>query len=159
MDPNIFVLLVEDNPDDALLMQRAFQSHGVIRPPHVCRNGSEAISYLSGEGPYADRITYPYPHLVITDLKMPASSGFELLQWLRNHPELVVIPTLVWSSSADARDVKRAYGLGASGYLCKPTDFQKFKEMVGDMLRFWDRCEKPLPGMVPVREEVDGKQS
>jgi hypothetical protein len=52
------------------------------------------------------------------------------------------------------RDVKRAYGLGAHGYLCKPTDFQKFKEMVGDMLRFWERCEKPVPNSPPTSAEV-----
>lgn len=157
MDPSIVVLLVEDNPDDALLMQRAFQSHGIMRPSHICRNGSEAISYLSGAGVYADRKTYPYPHIVITDLKMPGSDGFDVLAWLREHPDLTVIPTLVWSSSADARDVKRAYCLGANGYLCKPTDFQKFKEMVGDMFRFWDRCEKPATDTGPTCTELGVK--
>ena len=88
---------------------------------------------------------------------MPGSDGFDVLAWLREHPDLTVIPTLVWSSSADARDVKRAYCLGANGYLCKPTDFQKFKEMVGDMFRFWDRCEKPATDTGPTCTELGVK--
>jgi CheY-like chemotaxis protein len=143
MDSGIIVLLVEDNPDDALLMQRAFQSHGVTRPPHICRSSEEAIAYLSGEGVFADRGVHPLPDLVITDLKMPGTDGFELLEWLSSRDELVSVPKLVWSSSAETRDVNRAYALGANGYLCKPSDFQKFKEMVRDMLRFWRWCERP----------------
>ena len=158
MAPGMRVLLIEDNPDDAFLMQRAFQACGVVRPPHVSRNGEEAITYLSGGGVYADRKTHPYPTLVITDLKMPCSNGFDVLEWLRDHRELTVIPTLVWSSSADVRDVKRAYCLGANGYLCKPTDFQKFKEMVADVLRYWERCEKPAPDTFPTCEEVGVRQ-
>jgi CheY-like chemotaxis protein len=144
MDPGVIVLLVEDNPDDALLMQRAFQSHGVARPPHVCRSSDEAVAYLSGAGAHANRVMYPLPDLIITDLKMPGTNGFELLEWLRGRDELVSVPKLVWSSSAEARDVNRAYALGAHGYLCKPSDFQKFKEMVRDMLHFWRWCEKPF---------------
>ena len=159
MAPGMIVLLAEDNPDDAFLMQRAFQSCGVVRPPHICRDGEEAIAYLSGAGKYTDRDAFPIPTLVITDLKMPGTNGFDVLKWLRDHPELTIIPTLVWSSSADTLDVKRAYCLGANGYLCKPTDFQKFKEMVGDVLRYWERCEKPMPHTFPTCEEVGVKKS
>ena len=159
MDPSITVLLVEDNPDDALLMQRAFKVHGLMRPPHICANGAEAIAYLSGHGVYADRTTHPFPNLLITDLKMPGSDGFEVLQWLRDHSEFTVIPTIVWSSSAELRDVKRAYCLGANGYLRKPTDFQEFKEMVADVLRYWDRCEKPMPNTAPPCADLASKSS
>jgi len=157
MDPSTIVLLIEDNPDDALLMQRAFKAHGLLRPPHVCGNGTEAIAYLSGTGVYHDRAKHPFPNLLITDLKMPGSDGFDVLQWLRDHQEFVIIPTIVWSSSAELSDVKRAYCLGANGYLCKPTDFQKFKEMVADVLRYWDRCEKPMPNMPPICAEFTSK--
>lgn len=147
-DPAITVLLVEDNADDALLMQRAFKSQGLERPPHICADAVEAIDYLKGEGKFADRLTFPFPHLIITDLKMPRGDGFELLAWLRQHVEAMVIPTIVWSSSDDPRDVKRAYMLGANSYMRKPSDFQEFKNMVADMFRFWDRCEKPIIGAV-----------
>jgi CheY-like chemotaxis protein len=149
MDPTLTVLLAEDNPDDALLMQRAFKAQGIANPLRILPDGSEIIAYLSGQGEFADRVANPFPHFVILDLKMPRVSGLEVLAWLREHPEFNVIPTLVWSSSSDARDVKRAYCLGANGYLVKPTDFQHFKQMLTDVFRFWDHCLKPQANVPP----------
>lgn len=146
MDPATTVLLAEDNADEAMLMQRAFKMCGLQRPPHIVRDGLEAIAYLKGEGKFSDRTMHPYPQIIILDLKMPKASGFEVLAWLKEHQDQMVIPTIVWSSSSDLRDVKRAYCLGANGYLCKPVDFQEFKTMVGEILRYWDRCLKPDPG-------------
>jgi CheY-like chemotaxis protein len=145
MDPSLTVLLAEDNRDDALLMQAAFKQNGLMRPPHIVEDGEEAIAYLKGEGIYADRIRYPFPGLIILDLKMPRANGFDVLQWLKEHPDLRVIPTIVWSASSDVRDVKHAYCLGANGYLCKPSDFPEFKAMVGRMLAFWEDCIRPPP--------------
>jgi len=145
MDPSLTVLLVEDNETDAFLMQRAFKSHGLMRPPHVVEDGAKAIEYLKGEGIYGDRVAHPFPGLIILDLKMTGTDGFVVLQWLRDHPDFRVVPTVVWSSSSDQRDVKHAYCLGANGYLCKPTDFAEFKRMLGRLLAFWDDCLKPPP--------------
>ena len=149
MDPSSSVLIAEDNPDDALLMQHAFKSHGLMRPPHIVDNGADAIAYLAGEGIYSDRVAYPFPNLIILDLKMPRVDGFQVLEWIKDHPDFRVIPTVVWSSSSDQRDVKHAYCLGANGYLCKPNDFPEFKAMLGRLLAFWDDCLKPspMPGM------------
>lgn len=145
MDPSATILLAEDNRDDAFLMQRAFKAHGLMRPPHIVDNGADAIAYLAGEGAFADRVAHPMPTITILDLKMPRVDGFGVLEWLRDHPDFRVIPTMVWSASADPRDVKHAYCLGANAYLVKPTDFGEFKEMLGELLKFWDRCEKPAP--------------
>jgi CheY-like chemotaxis protein len=158
MDPGLTVLLVEDNPDDALLMQRAFKMNGLARPAHIAHDGAEAIAYLNGDPPFSDRRTYPYPDLVITDLKMPRASGFDLLAWLAERPDLRVIPTIVWGSSSDLRDVRHAYCLGANGYLCKPTDFQRFKDMVADIFRFWGHCLKPGPGVGPSCQELQATE-
>jgi CheY-like chemotaxis protein len=145
MDASLIVLLAEDNRDDAFLMQRAFKHHGLMRPPYIVDDGAKAIAYLAGEGVYSDRTTHPFPGLIILDLKMPRVDGFEVLQWLQDHPDYRVIPTIVWSSSADQRDVKHAYCLGANAYLCKPSDFPEFKAMLGRLLAFWEDCLKPGP--------------
>ncbi|HMJ90883.1 MAG TPA: response regulator [Candidatus Acidoferrum sp.] len=159
MDPSTTVLLAEDSPDDALLMQRAFKAQGLTNPLRIVSDGAEAIAYLAGEGVFANRVEYPYPHLVILDLKMPRVTGFEVLEWLHARPDMMIIPTLVWSSSADARDVRHAYCLGANGYLVKPTDFQQFKQMLSDVFRFWDHCQKPAPNLPPrCRDVLDGKR-
>ena len=145
MDPSACVLLAEDNRDDAFLMQRAFKEHGLMRPLHIVDNGADAIAYIAGEGKFADRVEHPFPSMVILDLKMPGADGFEVLEWLRDHADFRVIPTIVWSSSSDQRDVKHAYCLGANAYLVKPTDFRQFKEMLGQLLVFWEQCLKPSP--------------
>src|SRR6185503_6779520 len=125
MDTTITVLIAEDNDDDALIIQRAFRQNGLPRPVQIVHDGSVAIDYLAGNGIYGDRIIYPFPNIVVLDLKMPRVSGFEVLQWLNEHPDYRVIPTIVWSSSADRRDVKHAFCIGAHAYLCKPTSYDQ----------------------------------
>jgi CheY-like chemotaxis protein len=122
----------------------------------IVSDGTEAIAYLAGEGAFANRVAHPYPHLIILDLKMPRVTGLEVLAWLHARPDMMVIPTLVWSSSSDLRDVRQAYCLGANGYLVKPADFQQFKQMLADVFRFWDHCLKPTPNMSPTCSELTG---
>jgi CheY-like chemotaxis protein len=147
------VLIVEDDPNDAFFIQRAFMHSGVTHTPQVCANKDQAIRYLQGSGEYADRTQFPFPKMLVTDIKMPGGSGLELLAWIRDHPELRIIPTVVMSSSHRVEDVKAAYCLGANAYLCKPIDHEKFKEVFSALLRFWSYCEVPQPG-TPTCEEL-----
>ena len=143
MDRILNILVAEDDRDDAWILQRAFNHSGITRPIHIVHDGKEAIEYLSGNGPYADRSLHPYPDVLILDLKMPKVSGFEVLQWINEHPDYRVIPCIVWSSSADRRDVKHAFCLGAHGYLCKPARYEDFVPMVEKLLGFWNCSERP----------------
>ena len=65
------ILIAEDNEDDALILQQAFNKNGVRRPLHIVRDGALAIEYLHGDGVYADRVAHPFPNMVLLDLKMP----------------------------------------------------------------------------------------
>src|SRR5262245_26034988 len=109
----------------------------------VVEDGEEAIKYLRGEGMYADRETYPFPTVILSDLKMPRMSGFELLRWVREHPECSVIPTLLFTSSAVPSDIKEAYQLGANAYMVKPRDHKEFEEFLRLTCQYWKRCERP----------------
>jgi CheY-like chemotaxis protein len=142
VDP-LLVLIAEDDPNDVLLLRRAFQKNGWELPVHVCNNGAEAMDYLRGEGPYADREKYPFPRAIITDLKMPRCTGFELLEWLDEHTECSVIPTIVLSASAEDRDVKRCFELGANAYFQKPSNFAELCELVKLNHTFWSRSVLP----------------
>src|SRR6059036_3970049 len=82
------VLLVEDNEDDVFIMQTAWRKATVPNPLQVVADGEEAVSYLGGEGQYADRQKYPLPVVIFLDLNMPRKKGFEVLQWLRGEPAL-----------------------------------------------------------------------
>src|SRR5882672_7246302 len=91
------VLVADDDPDDVLLLKQAFQRAGMTVAMHHSLNGAEAISYLKGEGEFADREKFPFPRMMLTDLKMPVCSGFEVLQWQRENPAHRVFPTIVLS--------------------------------------------------------------
>ncbi len=86
------ILLAEDDPNDVLLVQRAFQRTPVANPLQVVRDGEEALAYLSGQAPYADRERHPLPVLMLMDLKMPRKSGLEVLEWVRQQPGAEAAP-------------------------------------------------------------------
>ncbi|HEX2222963.1 MAG TPA: response regulator [Thermoanaerobaculia bacterium] len=137
------ILLVEDNPDDALLLQRAFRKLGDESRIRVLNNGENALAYLAGEGDYADRVRFPLPDLMLLDLKLPRRSGFEVLEWLRGQPGLRRLPVVVLTGSREAADVERAADLGANSYLVKPVGFEALLELVAAFQSYWRLNEWP----------------
>ena len=131
------VLLVEDDPDDVLLTQIAFERARLANPLGVVRDGEEAIAYLSGAGQYADRNKFPLPILLLLDLKMPRVNGFQVLEWLTKHPEHSSIPVAIMTASDDDPDVKRAFQLGAHSYLVKPPDAIALLNLVKRLHAYW----------------------
>lgn len=131
------ILVVEDNPDDVLLLQRAFRKANLMNPVQVVPDGQAALDYLSGAAPYDDRSRYPIPALVLLDLKLPKRNGHEVLQWIRAQPGLRRLPVAVLTSSRESPDINRAYDLGANSYLAKPVDFDALIEMVKALQLYW----------------------
>lgn len=125
------LLLVDDDPGDLFLLERALQKAGIELPQHVANNGEETIAYLSGAGEFSDRNKYPIPLAVFLDLKMPFISGFEVLEWMRSQPQFSDLPVFVLTGSALDRDRQRALELGAKEYLIKPPT----PEMLLELLR------------------------
>jgi CheY-like chemotaxis protein len=137
------ILVVEDNADEVLLMQRAFKRAGLDISVRFVVNGDEAIDYLSGLERFRDRAAFPEPDLVIMDLKMPRKSGFELLEWFRNLQEGALIPVVVLTSSSRDSDVERAYNLGANSYFIKPTNFDEFRRTIRILYEYWSLARRP----------------
>ena len=108
------IALVEDNEDDLFFMRRALQAAAIANPTVVLRDGRAAMDYLSGQGIYADRESYPLPCLVLLDLKLPEVHGFEVLRWIRAHPTVGTVVVIVLTTSGESRDVATAYALGAN---------------------------------------------
>src|SRR6516162_682562 len=129
MRENALILLVEDREDDIFLVLRSFDRTGVTNPIQIVKNGEDAIAYLKGEGRFANRAEFPLPELVLLDLKLPGTDGFEVLRWIRMEPGLTGLRVVVLTSSEHIRDVNLAYALGANSYLVKPLDFNHFVEM------------------------------
>ena len=131
------ILYAEDEPDDVFFMERAFKEAGIEQPLQTVTDGEEVIAYLSGTGPYSDRVQYPLPGLVLLDINMPQMSGFDVLKWIRATPAISTTPVLVLSSSNHESDVQRASQLGANGYLIKPGQPERLVEMVKAFKDYW----------------------
>ena len=140
---NATVLVVEDDPNDQFLIQHAFRQIGVTDPIHYVGDGAEAIAYMLGEGKYADREKYAYPTFIITDLKMPGTDGFAVLEFLKSNPEWKVIPTIVLSASSDLDDIKKSYMLGASSYHIKPNTAEELRQQLAVINAYWMTCQVP----------------
>ncbi|MFN8544911.1 MAG: response regulator [Candidatus Binatia bacterium] len=137
MTSNVPILLAEDEPDDVFLIRRAFVKTRLAVPLYTVSDGEEAVRYLAGEGAYADRSRHPLPVLLLLDLKMPRRSGFEVLTWLRSQPGLRRLPVVVLTSSAQSKDIDRAYDLGANSYLTKPVAFDDLLTVIKTLGVYW----------------------
>src|SRR5437773_12224722 len=111
------ILLADDSEDDILLVSHAFEQAGIANPLAVVRDGEEAIAYLEGKGQYGDRALYPLPVLMLLDLKMPRTDGFQVLRWIRLHAHFKALPVIVLTTSSLTTEVNLAYHLDASPFL------------------------------------------
>ena len=116
------ILIAENNQDDIILLQALLQKANLSVPIHVVTDGEQAISYLSATGEYADRAKYPLPQLLLLDIKMPRTDGFEVLEWIRRQHELDDLRVVMLTGIEDVRYVNRAYRLGAISFLLKPIE-------------------------------------
>lgn len=146
MDKQSFtVLLVEDDLNDIFLVKRAFKMARIKNPLQIVTDGQEAISYLKGEGKYADREAHPLPKLIVMDIRMPRRSGFEVLEWVKDGSKMLRrIPVVIVSSSDNPSDINRAYELGANAYMVKPVEFRAVEHMFESITHYWGlECAKP----------------
>ena len=137
------ILHVEDDPNDVLLIARAFRKAEVSAQIQVVNNGEQAVHYLNGTNSFAQRDQFPLPAVVLLDVKLPRKSGIEVLEWLRSQPGLKRIPIVMLTSSRQAVDINRAYDLGVNAYLVKPVAFDALVEMLRSLDLFWLRLNEP----------------
>jgi CheY-like chemotaxis protein len=160
MSGNDIILLVEDDPNDVLLIQRSFHKAGLRNNLKTVRDGEQAIRYLSGQDIYADRDKHPMPFLVLLDLKMPKVSGFDVLEWARRETALKRLLIVVLTSSNVQADVDRAYELGANSYLVKPVEFDEMVHMIQRFEIYWAEINRipapPSPGGVLQPQSILG---
>lgn len=157
MSDSAVILLAEDRDDDVVLIRQAFSRAHIPNPLYIVRDGSEVISYLKGDGKFSNRAEYPLPDLLLLDLKMPRTDGFEVLAWVRKQPTLAALRILVLTSSDELRDVNRAYNLGANSFLVKPHDFEDFIQLSKVMQEFWlTKSKAPEISRPPAKPESLG---
>ena len=130
------ILIVDDNPGDVFLTKRALFGLKANNPLYDVPSGKELIAYLQGNGVYQDRTAYPYPILLLLDIRMPGMDGFDVLLWLRNNPPHSYIPVVVLAGAGDTYQVKRSYELGARSFLTKPVSKVDLENLMEDFLRW-----------------------
>jgi len=109
----------------------------IVFPVQVVRDGQEAVDYLAGQEPFADRVAHPLPSLIVLDLKMPRMTGFDVLDWLNQRAELRGIPAVVLSSSSYPQDIQHAVSLGASEYYIKPHSVIELAKLLQTVAGEW----------------------
>lgn len=131
------ILLVEDEGDQALLIQQTLEDADSPPDVRVVSSGEAAIDYLAGAGKFADRNAHPFPFLVLLDMKMPGIGGFGVLRWLQQNPDLIEhLNVVILSSVTSSKEIEVAYELGAVFYWSK-ADSSKLQERVRLLRETW----------------------
>jgi CheY-like chemotaxis protein len=131
------ILLVEDNPADIKITQRALRESASVVELIVVRDGQDAVEYLLRQGPHAASPGWRCPDLILLDLNLPRLTGREVLERIRETPALRAIPVVVLSTSHRQEDVLDLYRAGANTYIEKPQDFARFVEVLQAIRRYW----------------------
>jgi CheY-like chemotaxis protein len=139
------ILLVEDNPNDAMLTLQALQKHKLANEIVIARDGVEALDYLFARGAYASRDRAETPALILLDIKLPKMDGLEVLREIRATPLTSMLPVVMLTSSREEQDLLESYRLHCNSYICKPVDFAQFVRAVEQMELYWLVTNEPPP--------------
>jgi len=132
-----YLLMADDNEDDIILFGRAMRRAGVRAEAHFVADGEQALAYLRGEGRFSDRKQFPFPNLVVLDLKMPKMDGLEILAQIRRDARLTLLTVLFLTDSDDPTDINAAYDLNVNGYMRKTADGGLMEEMFRSIEDYW----------------------
>jgi CheY-like chemotaxis protein len=130
----IQILLVEDDPDDALLASEGLRMMKIANDLHLAMDGEEAMDFFYRRGRFDDA---PVPDLVLLDLNLPKKDGREVLAEIKADPNLCRIPVIVLTTSAAEHDVLGAYDKHVNAYIRKPVGFAALLEVFRTIEAFW----------------------
>ncbi|MCX7168664.1 MAG: response regulator [Rhodocyclales bacterium] len=139
------ILLVEDNPQDEMLILRALKKINLANEVDVVRDGQQAVDYLFGEGEFVARAGTELPTAVLLDIGLPRLSGLEVLARLRADPRTRLLPVVILTSSDEDKDRLKSYERGANSFVRKPLAFAEFAETVARLGVYWLATNEPPP--------------
>jgi len=144
--PVVDVLLVEDNLADAELILLSLSGDAPGARVFLAHDGVEALDFLFCRAGFSDRTFDMPPRLVLLDIKLPKVDGLAVLAQLKGDPRTFPIPVVMLTSSSLEADVATAYRLGANGYVQKPMEFTRLREVIAGIGRYWLAInESPRP--------------
>jgi CheY-like chemotaxis protein len=142
MAGNSVILLVDDDEDSIVLLETALERAEVANRRVVAHNGKEAIAYLNDAATNSDPEKFPWPGLMLLDLKMPGMDGFAVLEWCRRFEEGKELTIVVMTASNNDSDHEKALSLGAVAYFVKPLNFKELVEMTCEIRDRWLKKSK-----------------
>jgi CheY-like chemotaxis protein len=145
---NKTILLVEDNPQDEMLILRVLKKANVANQIDVVRDGPQALDYLYCEGEFIDRKEGDFPALILLDINLPRLSGLEVLEKIRGDYRTHLIPVVILTSSDEQKDRLKSYQCGANSFVSKPLDFSEFATTVSHLGVYWMLINES-PGIEP----------
>ncbi|WP_026734557.1 response regulator [Fischerella sp. PCC 9605] len=131
------ILVIEDSDEDFEALRRVMYRQQVLNPIFRCTDGDEALDYLYHTGAYSDPQTSPRPSLILLDLNLPGTDGRELLQQVKQDENLKNIPVIVFTTSANPRDIEICYRNSVASYILKPIDINRLKQTLQSFLTYW----------------------
>ena len=134
---SIPILMAEDDEDDRLLTQHAFDESCLANPLFFVNDGEELLDYLYHRGRYTASEQFPLPGLILLNLNMPKKDGREVLQEIKADANLKHIPVIVLTTSYEEEDVMRSYSLGVSSFITKPITFEQLVEVIQCIGHYW----------------------
>jgi CheY-like chemotaxis protein len=140
------ILLVDDDPNEALFIDRALHKTGLPYALQTVASAKDAITFFHNLQQPPPKHRQFHPDLILADLKMPVMTGLDLLQWLKQHTRWARIPTILLSNSAEPRDIDAAYSMGANSYLQKSSTIPEMIAQMHLLLQYWSACKRPVPG-------------
>jgi CheY-like chemotaxis protein len=137
-EKHTFIILVaDDDPDDRLLVQDAFNESRIINPLHFVQDGQELMDYLNRSNQYAYLKSSPLPGLILLDLNMPRKTGTEALREIKSNPKLRSIPVVAFTTSKAEEDILRTYDLGVNSFVTKPVNYNRLVEIMKTLSKYW----------------------
>lgn len=128
------ILLVEDNPGDARLIEEAFQDASITNSLYLVTDGADALDFVNQRNDYED---VPRPNLILLDWNLPRTSGEEVLEEIKTDPNLNHIPIIVLTGSSAQEDIITSYDNRANAYVTKPVDTDAFLQIIRSLEDFW----------------------
>ena len=158
-----FILLVEDDPDDELLIVRALRKNQIWNDVEVVRDGVAALDFLFATGPCCGRDASDLPTVVLLDLRLPRMHGFQVLRRIRADRRTQDLPVIIITASWEVEDILSGFSLRADGYVCKTASFDKFVNALGHLGLEGLLADEPSPSKIKAlkkaRREPGGEES
>jgi len=135
--PDNLILLIEDSDDDVFFFKRALGQAKLSNPVQVLPDAAQAIKYLEGSEPFADRTQFPVPRIVFVDLHLPSKDGFDLIKWLGDKPQFRNLHIVAISGIGRIEDIDRAYQMGANSFVTKPIKPEDLQNLARGFATSW----------------------